>query len=221
MERLLSVSKELSDKIDSNEGAMNDLLRKSETLQQTVKAMIQYQSAVQEISGGEDQPRGPPRIEFSYIRQLQQDNSELRSLLEDHQAALDMIMTKYRNQMSSFVDIKSKEDSLIQEKLSEEVRLRTDQICEMATVMYHAAKTEDSSTQLLREKISQLEYENKYLREILSVPVSSPSVELAPVKYSSSETTSGHRSSASEREREGGESSSDDSRSSTPKPYSN
>ena len=41
MERLLSVSKELSDKIDSNEGAINDLLRKSETLQHTVKAMIQ------------------------------------------------------------------------------------------------------------------------------------------------------------------------------------
>ena len=41
MERLLSVSKELSDKIDSNEGAVNDLLKKCETLQQTVKAMIQ------------------------------------------------------------------------------------------------------------------------------------------------------------------------------------
>lgn len=63
----------------------------------------QYQSAVQEISGGEDHPRGPPRIEFSYIRQLQQDNSELRSLLEDHQAALDMIMTKYRNQVSHVI----------------------------------------------------------------------------------------------------------------------
>ncbi len=54
---------------------------------------------VQEISGGNDQPRGPPRIEFSYIRQLQQDNSELRSLLEEHEAALEMIMKKYREQV--------------------------------------------------------------------------------------------------------------------------
>ncbi len=54
---------------------------------------------VQEISGGEDHPRGPPRIEFSYIRQLQQDNSELRSLLEEYEAALEMIMGKYRQQV--------------------------------------------------------------------------------------------------------------------------
>ena len=40
-----------------------------------------------------------PNIEFSYVRQLQQDNSELRSLLEEHQAALQMIMTKYRQQV--------------------------------------------------------------------------------------------------------------------------
>lgn len=97
--------------------------------------------------------------------------------------------------------------------------MRTDQICEMATVMYHAAKTEDSSTHVLREKISQLEYENKYLREILSVPVASPSIELPPLQYPNTEASSRHSSSV--REREGGESWSDDSRSSTPKAHSN
>lgn len=56
---------------------------------------------VQEIIGAEGHPRGPPRIEFSYIRQLQQDNAELRSLLEEHQAALDIIMGKYREQVSN------------------------------------------------------------------------------------------------------------------------
>ena len=90
--------------------------------------------------------------------------------------------------------------------------MRTDQICEMATVMYHAAKTEDSSTHLLREKISQLEYENKYLREILSVPITSPTVELPPVNHSNTGTTGDH----SERGNEG-ETWTDDSRSSTPK----
>lgn len=54
---------------------------------------------MQEISGGEDHPRGPPRIEFSYIRQLQQDNAELRTLLEEHQAALEIIMRRYRDQV--------------------------------------------------------------------------------------------------------------------------
>ena len=41
MDRLLSASKELSDKIDSNESAANELLHQCEVLQQNVKAMIQ------------------------------------------------------------------------------------------------------------------------------------------------------------------------------------
>ena len=58
----------------------------------------QYRDCLQPLDGGES--RAPlPRIEFSYIRQLQQDNSELRTLLEEHQAALEMIMTKYRQQV--------------------------------------------------------------------------------------------------------------------------
>ncbi len=46
-----------------------------------------------------------PNIEFGYVRHLQQDNSELRCLLEEHQAALQMIMTKYRQQVRFMVCI--------------------------------------------------------------------------------------------------------------------
>ena len=41
-----------------------------------------------------------PNIEFKYIKQLQAENSELRVLLEEHQAAIEMIMSKYRQQVS-------------------------------------------------------------------------------------------------------------------------
>lgn len=52
------------------------------------------------ISGGSEEGRVKlPNIEFSYIKQLQHDNSELRTLLEEHQAALAMIMGKYREQV--------------------------------------------------------------------------------------------------------------------------
>ena len=40
-----------------------------------------------------------PNIEFKYIKQLQAENSELRVLLEEHQAAIEMIMNKYRQQV--------------------------------------------------------------------------------------------------------------------------
>ena len=39
----------------------------------------------------------------------------------------------------------------------------------MAAVMYEAARTEDQSRQLNSERLSQLDYENRYLRELLSL----------------------------------------------------
>jgi len=102
MDRLLGAARDLSEKVESNESAAGELLRQCETLQEELKAMRQYRDCLQPLNGGDS--RGPlPHIEFSYIRQLQQDNSELRTLLEEHQAALEMIMTKYRQQVSNFM----------------------------------------------------------------------------------------------------------------------
>lgn len=62
----------------------------------------QYRDYIQQMNGDEESRVRLPNIEFSYIRQLQQDNTELRTLLEEHQAALEMIMSKYRQQVSGF-----------------------------------------------------------------------------------------------------------------------
>ena len=61
---------------------------------------------MQAVGGGPGEEGGHvrlPNIEFSYIKQLQRDNSELRTLLEEHQAALQMIMTKYREQVRTLL----------------------------------------------------------------------------------------------------------------------
>ena len=39
-------------------------------------------------------------IEGAYVQQLQVENSELKVLLEEHQSALELIMSKYRSQVS-------------------------------------------------------------------------------------------------------------------------
>ncbi len=51
----------------------------------------------------------------------------------------------------------------------QEVRARTDQLYHMAAVMYQSAKAEDVTSQHLEERLAQLEYENRYLREVLSL----------------------------------------------------
>lgn len=51
------------------------------------------------MPSAEDNHVQMPNIEFKYIKQLQAENAELRVLLEEHQAAIEMIMTKYRQQV--------------------------------------------------------------------------------------------------------------------------
>lgn len=47
--------------------------------------------------------------ESRHLRELQQENRELRAALEDHQNALELIMSKYRQQMSHLFSL-SKQD---------------------------------------------------------------------------------------------------------------
>lgn len=43
--------------------------------------------------------------ESRHLRELQQENRELRAALEEHQNALEVIMSKYRQQMTHLVQV--------------------------------------------------------------------------------------------------------------------
>lgn len=177
MDRLLNHCRELSKKVETNDSAASELLKQCESLQQELKAMRQYRSAIKDLNSDEQSRTRLPHIEFSYIKQLQRDNSELRMLLEEHQAALEMIMQKYRKQVSTFMDANNVEPN--NDRLAEELQFRTDQVYNMAAVMYKAAKVEDSTLTDMTERVSQLEYENRHLRELLEVTTPS----MAPVEH--------------------------------------
>lgn len=82
----------------------------------------------------------------------------------------------------------------------------------MASVMYDAAQTEDVTTQQSRERLAQLEYENKYLRELLSL---SSSNVLIPNAENKKPSLSSHQQPVTPSYRDSSDS--DDSRCSTPK----
>lgn len=81
------------------------------------------------------------------------------------------------------------------------MRTRTDEMYHMATVMYQAAKTEDNTLQHLEERLAQLEYENKYLREVLSLssPVSTSEAFPQDSKEDKKEETNNQSVGATER----------------------
>ena len=54
------------------------------------------------------------------IRELQSENLELRQLLSDHQSALEVIMTKYREQLGNLARANQVELSLLQRSTSQQ-----------------------------------------------------------------------------------------------------
>uniref|UniRef100_A0A663LJH4 Suppressor of IKBKE 1 n=1 Tax=Athene cunicularia TaxID=194338 RepID=A0A663LJH4_ATHCN len=99
--------------------------------------------------------------------------AELWISLEEHQDALELIMSKYRKQMLQLLQGRKGEDaepvSNVHEANSVEIESQIDRICEMGEVMRKAIQVDDDQFFKVQEKLAQLELENKELRELLSI----------------------------------------------------
>uniref|UniRef100_A0A3B5MA81 FGFR1 oncogene partner 2 n=1 Tax=Xiphophorus couchianus TaxID=32473 RepID=A0A3B5MA81_9TELE len=95
------------------------------------------------------------------IRELQQENKELRTSLEEHQSALELIMTKYREQVFRLLMTSKREDPAIVTQLKEqhttEMQAHIDKINEMASVMRKAIEVDEGRVCEDEERIKQLE----------------------------------------------------------------
>uniref|UniRef100_A0A8B9C3N7 Suppressor of IKBKE 1 n=1 Tax=Anser brachyrhynchus TaxID=132585 RepID=A0A8B9C3N7_9AVES len=93
--------------------------------------------------------------------------------LEEHQDALELIMSKYRKQMLQLMQGRKGEDAepvlKVHQANSVEIESQIDRICEMGEVMRKAIQVDDDQFFKVREKLAQLELENKELRELLSI----------------------------------------------------
>ncbi|KAM6232618.1 LOW QUALITY PROTEIN: suppressor of IKBKE 1 [Spheniscus humboldti] len=111
--------------------------------------------------------------ENTQIRDLQQENRELWISLEEHQDALELIMSKYRKQMLQLLQGRNGEDAepvlKVHRANSLEIESQIDRICEMGEVMRKAIQVDDDQFFKVQEKLAQLELENKELRELLSI----------------------------------------------------
>ncbi|KAM7082555.1 LOW QUALITY PROTEIN: suppressor of IKBKE 1 [Ciconia maguari] len=111
--------------------------------------------------------------ENTQIRDLQQENRELWISLEEHQDALELIMSKYRKQMLQLLQGRKGEDAepvlKVHQANSLETESQIDRICEMGEVMRKAIQVDDDQFFKVQEKLAQLELENKELRELLSI----------------------------------------------------
>lgn len=176
VEKILSDALNLSVRLKEHDITADSLIARTQSLQRQVEAMKRYQENLTELN---EVARHRPRTslilslaqENSQIRELQQENKELRESLEEHQTALELIMSKYREQMSKLVQADRLEQAYLAKTLdcSEEINEKFEKIYEMAAIMWEAVKIDDHCLDQDKLIIAQLMKENASMRELLQI----------------------------------------------------
>ncbi|XP_066444509.1 FGFR1 oncogene partner 2 [Eleutherodactylus coqui] len=178
IEKVLSDAKLLVERLREHDGAAESLIEQTTVLNKRVEAMKQYQDEIQELNEvARHRPRSTLVLgiqqENRQIRELQQENKELRTSLEEHQSALELIMSKYREQMFRLLMASKKDDPGIIIKLkdqhSKELQNHMDKISEMTAVMKRAIEIDEQFGNHDCDRILKLEQENRGLREVLQI----------------------------------------------------
>ncbi|XP_030791578.1 suppressor of IKBKE 1 isoform X3 [Rhinopithecus roxellana] len=172
IEKILTDAKTLLERLREHDAAAESLVDQSAALHR------RYQ---EDASDMKDMSKYKPHIllsqENTQIRDLQQENRELWISLEEHQDALELIMSKYRKQMLQLMVAKKAVDAepvlKAHQSHSAEIESQIDRICEMGEVMRKAVQVDDDQFCKIQEKLAQLELENKELRELLSISTES------------------------------------------------
>ncbi|XP_027478450.1 suppressor of IKBKE 1 isoform X1 [Zalophus californianus] len=186
IEKILTDAKTLLERLREHDAAAESLVDQSAALHRRVAAMREAGTALpdqvgqryqEDASDIKDMSKFKPHIllsqENTQIRDLQQENRELWVSLEEHQDALELIMSKYRKQMLQLMVAKKAVDAepvlKAHQSHSAEIESQIDRICEMGEVMRKAVQMDDDQFCKIQEKLAQLELENKELRELLSI----------------------------------------------------
>lgn len=120
--------------------------------------------------------------ENNQIKQLEAENHELKKALVDYQFALDLIMFKYRKQISQLIKFNqiTRQQCLKNgmacgghpQQAAQEADLinsQSEKIRELVTVMQKSLQLEDESQAQIGQKMKQLSEENKMLRQMLQI----------------------------------------------------
>ncbi|XP_015419020.1 PREDICTED: suppressor of IKBKE 1 [Myotis davidii] len=149
IEKILTDAKTLLERLREHDAAAESLVDQSAALHRRVAAMREAGTAL------------PDQVRQLWVS------------LEEHQDALELIMSKYRKQMLQLMVAKKAVDAepvlKAHQTHSAEIESQIDRICEMGEVMRKAVQVDDDQFCKIQEKLAQLELENKELRELLSI----------------------------------------------------
>lgn len=182
VQQIVLDAKNLASKLKESNNAADALLSQGQNVHRQIDTMKQYADEVGELN---ESARHRPHAalvagiqqENRHLRDLQQENRELRAALEEQQNALELIMSKYRQQITKLV-YSSQIDlpKLYNKKYTNIIIDQAMKIREMTEVMHKAIQADDEETLKAEEELQRLSSENKGLRELLSISSSCDSL---------------------------------------------
>lgn len=175
VQQILADAKKLAVRLKDHDSSADMLLSQAQAMYRQVDAMKEYQEELVELNTAAHQRPHLDLIaniqqENRQLRALESENKELKSALEEHQNTLELIMSKYRQQISRLLEANHAEKSL--SKLLPDTRKTEEQaekINDMISVMESSIKLDDKYVQKEIELFSKLSTENKGLKELLDI----------------------------------------------------
>ncbi|XP_053669745.1 FGFR1 oncogene partner 2 homolog [Anopheles nili] len=182
-EQIILDAKRIANRLKDREALGDALLLESESVNKHIESMRQFQDDI-DILNKLARDRSNNQLitiihqENPQIREIQQENRLLKAALEDHQHALEHIMSKYRehtqakilNTKVNFVEAFTRHHrSADIERRDEMIRQQTAKIQEMAAVMQRVSQLDEEKLNQEQEILSKLMTENKGLRELLEI----------------------------------------------------
>ncbi|KAM9341807.1 suppressor of IKBKE 1 [Pholidichthys leucotaenia] len=192
LEKVLGDARTLLERLREHDTAAEGLIEQSGALSQRVRSMREVGTGapdkhIEESSETQELTKYKPHVlltqENTQIKELQQENKELWLSLEEHQYTLELIMGRYRKQMLQLMMAKKELDTKpvlsLHQDYTKEVQSQLERICEMAQVMRRAVQVDDQHYCSVRERLAQLEIENKELRYLLAISKASVTTAVA------------------------------------------
>ncbi|XP_076668487.1 FGFR1 oncogene partner 2 homolog isoform X2 [Andrena cerasifolii] len=174
-QQIILDAKKLVIRISDHESTADNLIKEIESVCSQIDNMKQYQEDV-EILNSEAKQRPHFHLiagiqrENKHFQEIQAENKQLKNALEDHQHALELIMSKYRQQTASLLRLcKTDLPSLHNSKYANIITNQAEKINEMAAVMRTAAAVDEENELKEKEMYYSLKKENATLRELVNI----------------------------------------------------
>ncbi|KAI7794477.1 suppressor of IKBKE 1 isoform X1 [Triplophysa rosa] len=182
LDKVLGDARTLLDRLKEHDTAAETLIEQSSFLNQKIHNMKVVGNSlpdkyIEESMQYQELSRYKPHVllnqENTQIKDLQQENRELWLSLEEHQYTLELIMGRYRKQMLQMMMEKKELDTkpvlTLHQDHAKEVQSQLERIFEMGQVMRQAVQMDEQHYCSVKERLAQLEIENKELKGLLSI----------------------------------------------------